>query len=145
MKRKIRIASCLVVLALAVLLWLPSQTVQAAADLTPVKVKITIENPDYFWKYPFWGRPLDAVRIYGLGQTAIIEPQSGGETVLFNVPNGYKLKLTLSLQSGGATVKEMNYLTEWGAAASRNQAEIRLSAPEPAAVQIKVTELETTK
>ncbi len=125
---------------------LPSAPVQAGqADMVQVGVQLTIENPDYFWKYPFWGRPMDSIRVYGLGKTVYISSQSAGETLLFDVPKGYKLKLALAFQSGGTTLKEMNYLTDWGASEANHSVSIRLTAPEPAPIQIKVSDLETLK
>ncbi|HEY0174796.1 MAG TPA: hypothetical protein VGC08_00365, partial [Pedobacter sp.] len=45
-------------------IWLP--VAQAApiqnSDLIKVTVNITIENPDYFWKYPFLGNEIDGIR-----------------------------------------------------------------------------------
>ncbi len=127
------------------LLFGASQAEAAQGDLVPVTVKVTIENPDYFWKYPFWGRQLDAIRVYGMGRTVFISPQSAGEAIVFEVPNGYKLKLTLGFQSGAATLHESSYITPWGAGNSDNQAKISLSAPEIVPVKIRLDELESTK
>ena len=129
----------------ALLLFSASQAEAADGDLVPVTVKVTIENPDYFWKYPFWGRQIDSIRIYGMGKTVFLPLQSAGEAIVFDVPKGYKLKLTLGFQSGAATLQETSYITPWGASNSDNQAMISLSAPETAPVKIRITELENVK
>lgn len=132
---------------LSVGMWISSA--QAAVsqhnDLIKMTVHISIENPDYFWKYPFSGRQLDAIRVSGMGQTFFVQTNSGGETFEVNVPKDYKLKLALAFQNNNETVKEFRYATKRGAADGRDTLTIVLKAPEPQPVIFTTRDFEEVR
>lgn len=125
-------------------IWLP--VVQAAplqnSDLIKVTVNITIENPDYFWKYPFLGKEIDSIRISGMGQSFFIQPGSSGERVEFDVPKNYRLKIALELQNNSETVKVTRYSTKRGADDKKNALEILLKAPAPQSIILTAADFE---
>lgn len=125
-------------------IWLP--VVQAGpiqnSDLIKITVNITIENPDYFWKYPFLGKEIDGIRISGMGQSFFIRPTSSGERVEFDVPKNYRLKIALELQNNNETVKETRYSTKRGVDDKKNTLEILLKAPGPQSIILTTADFE---
>jgi hypothetical protein len=90
-----------------------SPAVQASpvqnGDLVTVSVTIAIENPGYFWQYPFWGRQLDSIRVAGMGKSVIIPNQSSEQAVVLEVPRGYTLRVWLQFSDGISAYKEVCY------------------------------------
>lgn len=128
-------------------IWTPA--VHSAAlpnnDLIKVTVNITIENPDYFWKYPFFGKQIDAIRVSGMGQNFSVQADSRGEKIEFDVPKDYKLKIALAFQNNNETVKEFRYSTKRGAENSRNSLNILLKAPAPQSVTFTTGDFEEVR
>ncbi len=112
------------------------------SDLIKVTVNITIENPEYFWQYPFLGKEIDGIRVSGMGQNFLIQPASSGKRVEFDVPKNYRLKIALELQNNNETVKETRYSTKRGVDDKKNTLEILLKAPEPQSIILTTADFE---
>lgn len=101
------------------------------SELIRVMVNVSIENPEYFWRYPFLGKQLDSIRISGMGKSYYIQPTSNGETVEFEVPKNYKLRIGLELQNNNSIIKEYSFSTRRGVDEKKAILHIVLKAPEP--------------
>jgi hypothetical protein len=104
------------------------------SELVRVTVHVTIENPEYFWKYPFLGKQLDEIRISGMGKSYSIPSPSDGESVEFEVPKNYKLRVGLVLENNNAIIKEYSFSTKRGADERKAVLHIVLKAPQPQSV-----------
>lgn len=115
------------------------------SDLLLVTVQVKVENPEYFWNYPFEGRAMDGIRVSGLGKTFTINAPSSGEKLGFEVPKDYKFRIYVDFLSNGATVKSLVYSSRWGVDRQNKEFTITLKAPEPQSVITQVQGLEEIK
>ena len=118
-------------LLFSLLLILTGMTSPAAAadgDLQRVTVNVTVENPDYFWKYPFQGQTLDTIRVSGVGRTIVISAPEKGQKLELDVPRGYKFRIYFELQNSATTMKYV-YMTN-RISSNDKTLEVVLKAPE---------------
>lgn len=110
-------------------------TAQAApsqnSELIGVTVNVMIENPEYFWRYPFLGKRLDGIRISGMGKSFYIQPTLDGDKVQFEVPKNYKLRIGIEFLNNNSIIKEYSYSTRRGVDEKKGMLTIVLKAPEP--------------
>ena len=135
----------LLAVTLALLLVIGGRAEAAAGDgdLQRVTINVVIDNPDYFWKYPFQGRPLDGIRISGVGRTVNIAPQTDGQKVELDVPRGYKFRIYFDFQNAVTTMKYV-YLTK-RINDSDKTLDVVLKAPESQPVLIVTPDWELQK
>ncbi|CUH95755.1 putative secreted protein [Propionispora sp. 2/2-37] len=132
---------CSIVVLLA--LYFPvSHSAAAESDLVNVKVHVVIDNPDYFWQYPFWGAKLDTVRLSGMGRSFTIPSQSSGEVFEFRVPQGYTLRLSLEFPGSRAGYGEIS-LTKRRVSEKDNLLTIHLQAPATQEVIVNSSDFDT--
>lgn len=105
-------------------------------QLVKVTVNITIENPEYFWQYPFWGKQLEEIRISAMGNTTTIHSQSSGQQVEYQVPKGYKFRVWLDFSDGNSTYKKL-YIAKQDINMATKRLNIILKAPDEQEVIIK--------
>lgn len=101
------------------------------SELIRVAVNVVIENPEYFWKYPFLGKQLDGIRVSGMGRSFYVQPTSDGAKVEFEVPKNYKLRIGIEFQNNNSVIKEYSYSTKWGVNEKKDMLNIVLKAPQP--------------
>ncbi|HWR40532.1 MAG TPA: hypothetical protein VN611_13620 [Patescibacteria group bacterium] len=128
---------------LVVLLGQPTSAAAADGDLQRVVINVIVENPDYFWKYPFQGQPLDTIRVSGVGRTINISPQTNGEKMELDVPKGYKFRIYFELQNAVTTMKYV-YMTKRISGTDKTL-DVVLKAPESQPVVIVTPEWEQLK
>lgn len=116
-----------------------------ARDLTHVTVLVKIENPDYFWQYPFLGKQLDRVSISSFGKTYTIAASSDSEKIEVDVPTDYYLRMNMQLQSGGATLQNLSYSSKHRVRRSDQTMTIVLKAPEPQSIKISSEDFEAIR
>ncbi len=141
----IRTVPLMIVVMFMALVCLP--VAQASAqnnDLITVKVTINIENPRYFWQYPFWGRQLDNIRVSGMGKTVMIPAQTSAQTVEFEVPKGYTLRVWLQFPSEISDYKEVCY-EKRNINEKNNALNITLKAPDTQAVIVNSSDFDEKK
>ena len=141
----IRSARLGVISLLILVMWIP--VVQGASretELVKITVNVSIENPDYFWGYPFLGKKLDGLRVSAIGKSFYLKPNSNGEKIEFEVPRDYKFRLSIGLQNNNVIFKETNYVTKWGVNKTRDTLDIVLKAPEPQSIIITTSTLDET-
>lgn len=123
--------------------WLPS--VQAANnDLVKVTVNIAVENPDYFWHYPFSGVPLDSIRVSSMGKTFSVPSLSEGQKLEFDVPKGYKFRVFVEFPSSHSTVQYV-YRVKQEISAANNVFNISVKAPESQPIIVNAAGFEEVK
>ena len=133
----------LAALLLLTLLGQPAAAAPGDGDLQRVVINVAIDNPDYFWKYPFQGRPLENIRVSGIGRTINIGPQTDGQKIELDVPRGYKFRIYFDFQNGAATMKYV-YLTKRISDGDKTL-EVVLKAPEAQPVIIVTPDWEQQK
>lgn len=114
--------------ALCLLLFSPAVSAASSTDIVKVAVKVNIENPDYFWSYPFGGKQLDQIRLTGVGKSFTIDAGSAGQTFDFEVPQSYTFRLYVSLRSNAASVYEYTF-EKRAVSNSNNTLTVTLRAP----------------
>ncbi|VBB05064.1 Hypothetical protein LUCI_0270 [Lucifera butyrica] len=112
-------------------------------DLITVTVHLTIENPDYFWQYPFAGKQLDGIGISGMGEKITLLPASSGQTLKFEVPEGYQFRLWLDFLSNSAVTKEVTFVKN-NIDATNHTFTITLKAPLPQLPEADATGFDET-
>lgn len=115
-----------------------------SSDLITVKVTINIENAGYFWQYPFWGRQLDNIRVSAMGKTVVIPAQTSSQTVEFEVPKGYTLRVWLQFPDENSDYKEVCY-EKRGISEKSNALAITLKAPDTQAVIVTSADFDDKK
>ncbi len=133
----------MVVFLLVTGLFLPVvQAANASKDeLIKVSVNVTIEDPEYFWQYPFWGKQLESIRISGMGNTITLNPQSGGQLVEYQVPKGYKFRVWLEFLNGNSTYKKL-FLAKQDIDETNKTLNIVLKAPGKQAIIINSSDFD---
>lgn len=118
------------VLIISATVYLPVSHPVAAqdSDLQKVNVKIVIENPDYFWQYPFRGQKLTAIRLSGLGKSTLIPAGSDGKIVEFETPRGYSLRLSIDFPA--SQINKQFYYVKRNVKADNSSLIITLRAPD---------------
>lgn len=114
--------------ALCLLLFAPPVSAAPSSDIVKVAVKVNIENPDYFWSYPFGGKQLDQIRFTGAGKSFTIDAGSAGQTFEFEVPQSYTFRLYVNLRSNASSVYEYTF-EKRAVSDSNNSITINLRAP----------------
>lgn len=123
----------------------PSTVLANGNDLTRVTVLVKIENPDYFWQYPFFGKQLDRITISSFGKTYTINASSDSEKLEIDVPTDYYLRMNIQLQNGGATLQNLTYSSTHRIRRSAPTMTIVLKAPEPQSIKISSEDFEATR
>ena len=123
----------------------PSTVLANGNDLTRVTVLVKIENPDYFWQYPFFGKQLDRITISSYGKTYTIAASSDSEKLEIDVPTDYYLRMNVQLQNGGATLQSLSYSSKHRIRRSDPTMTIVLKAPEPQSIKISSEDFEATR
>lgn len=127
----------------ALVMWTPDAKAESKEnELIKVTVNVIIENPKYFWKYPFWGKQLDGIRVSALGKSFNVQPTSNGRKIEFEVPKDYKFRVSIGLESDNATIKEMNYVTKRGINEKTGMLDITLKAPETQPIIVTASTLD---
>ena len=124
--------------ALCLLLFSSAVLAAPSSEMVKVAVKVNIENPDYFWGYPFGGKQLDQIRLTGVGKNFSIDTHSAGQTLEFEVPHSYSFRLYLSLRSNDSSVYEYTF-EKRAINSSNNTITINLRAPsyDPPAITVE--------
>jgi hypothetical protein len=126
-----QISRVVAIFLFVLVMWVPvTQAASQGNELIKVTVNVIIENPDYFWRYPFEGKQLDGIRVSALGKSFNVQPASNGQKIEFDVPKDYKFRVTIGLQNNDSTFKEMSYITKWGLNERNGMLNITLKAPE---------------
>lgn len=113
---------------LCLLLFSSAVSAAPSSDIVKVAVKVNIENPDYFWNYPFGGNQIDQIRLTGVGKSFSIDARSAGQTFEFEVPRSYTFRLYVSLRSSAASVYEYTF-EKRAVSDSNNTLTVTLRAP----------------
>lgn len=130
-------------LILLLTLYIPvSQSAAAESDLVSVKVKIIIDDPDYFWQYPFWGARLDTIHLSGMGKSFTVSSQSSGEVFEFRVPKGYTLRLSMAFSGSRTNYGEID-LTKPRVSEKDNSLTVHLQAPPAQKVIVNSPDFDT--
>lgn len=107
-------------------------TVAAASpqdnNLVKVTVNLAIDNPEYFWRYPFSGKRADRLCISSMGQKLYIPKSGVGQKLEFYVPRGYQFRMTVEIQEENSALASM-YFAKRGINEENNTFSVTLSAP----------------
>ena len=114
-------------------------------DLTRVSVTIKVDNPDYFWQYPFLGKQLDQITIASFGKTFTIPSSTDTQKIDIDVPPDYYLRLNIQLQNNGATLQNIAYITKHRIRSGDTNYTLVLKAPEPQSIAIASDDFEITR
>ncbi|MEN6565921.1 MAG: hypothetical protein ABFC57_06440 [Veillonellales bacterium] len=127
------------------IVFLPIAAASAAdSDFVKVTVNLTIENPEYFWQYPFLGKKIDRVCVSSMGEKQYIEAQSSGQIFEFNFPKDYQFRMRVELQNNNSVVNTL-YFSKRGINETNNTFNILLKAPEPQSVVVQAQGFDETK
>lgn len=141
MKHHKRLVMLLVVLAcLAVMV----PGLASASDLVTVKVNIVIDNPDYFWQYPFDGKGADGILVSGMGKKSIVEAASAGRTLTFEVPKSYQFRMSLDVCNKSAVLKSLSFIKN-DINKDNSTFTIILKAPAPEQIKVEAKEFDDIK
>lgn len=114
----------------------------SASELFKVTVTVNIENPDYFWQYPVLGKQLDRISISSFGKTFYLPPSTTSENLEIEVPQDYRLRLHINLQSGNSNVQNITYVSKERIHRNNQNLTIIIKAPEPQPAIILSSDLE---
>lgn len=133
---------------LAVLVYLTGMLPGAAEaysnELVTVKVNIVIENPDYFWQYPFGGKGADGILISGMGKKDMIETLSAGKLVTFDVPRTYQFRMFLDVCNKASVLKSFSF-SKNNIKENNSSFTVVLKAPLPESVKVEAKEFDEIK
>lgn len=115
------------------------------SDLTRVSVTIKVDNPDYFWQYPFLGKQLDQITIASFGKTFTIPSATDMQRIDIDVPPDYYLRLNIQLQNNGTTLQNIAYITKHRLRSGDTNFTLVLKAPEPQSIAIVSDDFEVTR
>lgn len=116
----------------------------AANELITVKVNIVIDNPDYFWHYPFGGIGADELAVTGMGKRDVIENGSAGKLVTFQVPKSYQFRMSLDVCGKNSVLKSMSF-SKNNINKDKQSFTITLKAPEPELIKVEAKEFDDIK
>ena len=114
------------------------------SDLCKVVVHITIDNPEYFWRYPFQGQQLDSIRVAGVGKTINLTAPTEQADFEVAVPVGYHFRLYLDLLNAAGDRKYV-YSSQDPVSAEHANFHIVLKAPDSQPPIINAPEWELQK
>jgi hypothetical protein len=137
------IAVIFAVLTFFVSVW-PGAAEAASNELVTVKVNIVIDNPDYFWQYPFGGKGADSIMISGMGKKDTIETSSTSKLVTFDVPKTYQFRMSLDLCNKAAVLKSFSF-SKRDINENNSSFTIELKAPAPEQVKVESKEFDEIK
>ncbi|WP_371381129.1 hypothetical protein [Sporomusa aerivorans] len=123
----------------------PFQAQASSRDLTRVTVIFKVDNPDYFWHYPFLGKPLDQITVSSFGKTFTIPSSSDTDKIEIDVPTDYYLRLNIQLQSDDTTLQTIPYISKHRIRSGSTSFTIVLKAPEPQSVKISSDDFEAAR
>lgn len=144
MKRKFCLLLCMLLLLTGTTaIVLPAQA--RSGDLNRVTIVVKVENPDYFWHYPFQGKQLDQITIASFGKVFTIPALTDTEEMEIEVPTGYYLRLNIHLQAGDTTLQSIPYISKKRVRPGNTNFTLVLKAPEPQPFQVSSDDFEAAR
>lgn len=140
-----KVFALLAVFTCIAILFLP---IAAAAgpdsEFVKVTVNLTIENPDYFWQYPFSGRTVDRICVSSMGEKQYIEAQATGQKFEFKFPKDYQFRMRVELQNNTSVINTLVF-SKRGINETNNTFNIVLKAPDSQPVVVHSEGFDETK
>lgn len=114
------------------------------SEMVKVTVNLTIENPEYFWRYPFSGKSIDRICVSSVGQRIYIPNLASEQKLDFYIPRSYQFRMSVELQDHNSTLASM-FFSKKGINESNNTFNLILKAPDALPIVIKAVGFDEKK